>query len=35
MYAKQGKANPDIENFRGLKLVAFRRMVVQVFRLLL
>jgi hypothetical protein len=35
MLAIEGKANPDIENLRGLNLVVLKRTTVQVFRLLL
>jgi hypothetical protein len=35
MSAIQGKANRDIENLRGLSLVAVKRTTIQVIRLLL
>jgi hypothetical protein len=35
MFAIYGKANRDIENLKGLSLVAVKRTTVQVIRLLL
>jgi hypothetical protein len=35
MSAISGKANPDIENLRGINLAAVKSTTVQVFRLLL